>query len=44
MHDLRHAFAVKRYQQTHDMYALEKALGRRMSRLGNITSLEIRTQ
>jgi site-specific recombinase XerD len=27
VHDLRHAFAVKRYQQTHDVYAVEKALG-----------------
>ena len=27
VHDLRHAFAVRRYQETHDVYAVEKALG-----------------
>ena len=27
VHDLRHAFAVRRYQETRDVYAVEKALG-----------------
>lgn len=27
VHDLRHAFAVRLYQETHDVYQVEKALG-----------------
>lgn len=27
VHDLRHAFAVRLYQATHDVYQVEKALG-----------------
>jgi integrase len=28
VHDLRHAFAVRLYESTHDVYQVEKALGR----------------
>jgi len=28
VHDLRHAFAVRLYQATHDVYQVEQALGR----------------
>jgi site-specific recombinase XerD len=27
VHDLRHAFAVRLYESTHDVYQVEKALG-----------------
>jgi integrase len=40
VHDLRHAFAVRVYESTHDIYATEKALGHAN---GGVTEMYLRS-